>query len=59
MLREGRVQGSSKYVVQNETELNDDESLPTMELISRIGYAILKDPISDVYIPKPTFLVVG
>ena len=30
-----------------------------MELISRIGVSILKDPISDVYIPKPTFLVVG
>ena len=30
-----------------------------MELISRIGVSILKDPISDVYIPKPTFLFVG
>ena len=59
VLGEERVQGSSKYVVRNGTEVNDNDSLPRLEPIVRIGAEILKDPINDGYIPTPTFSVVG
>ena len=57
--REGRVQGSLKYEVWNETELNVYETLPGVESISRIGAKKLKFILNEGYIPTPTFSIIG
>ena len=59
VLGEGIVQGSSKCKMQNGIELNNDDSLPRLEPIVRIGVELLKVPIKNKYIPTPTFSVVG
>ena len=59
VLGEGRVQGSSKCEMRNGFELNDDDSLPRLEPIVRIGVEILKVPIKYGYIPTPTFSFFG
>ena len=58
-LGEGRIQGYSIWIVQKDTEFNEDEAAPKLALIIRMGAGQLKVPIRDGYIPTPTLLVAG
>ena len=55
----GRIQGSSIWEVQKDTEFNEDEAPSKLDLIIRTGAGQLNFPIRDRYIPTPTLPVVG
>ena len=57
VLEEEIFQWFAKYIVRKGTELEDDEALPRVEPMVKIGIAILKDPINQRYMTTPTTLV--
>ena len=58
VLGEGRIQGSSIWVVRKDTKFDEDEAPPKLDPIIRTGAGQLKVTISEGYIPTLTFLVV-
>ena len=59
VLGEGRIQGSSIWVVQKDTEFNKDDAPPKLDQIIITGVGQIKVPIREGYIPTPTLLVAG
>ena len=55
----GRIQGSSIWEVQKDTEFNEDEAPPKLYLITITGAGQLNVPRRDRYIPTPTLPIVG
>ena len=53
----GRIQGSSIWFVQKDTDLIDEKSSPEQDPIIRMGAGQPKLPIRDGYMPTPTLLV--
>ena len=58
-LSDGRIQGSSIWVVKKDTKFNEDEAPLKLDPIIRMGSGQLNVPIRDGYIPTPTLPVVG
>ena len=56
-LGEGRIHGFSIWVVQKDTEFNEDEAPPKLDPIIRTGAGQLKFPIRDGYMATPTLPV--
>ena len=57
VLDEGRIQGSSIWVLRKDTKFDEDESPPKLDPIIRMDAGQLKVPIREGYIPTPTFPV--
>ena len=59
VLGEGRIQGSSIWVVRKDTKVVDVKASSEQDPIMRIGAGQLKLPMRDGYMPIPTLLVAG